>query len=297
MTATDLAAQLSAQLRTVRFGRPLHVHAVATSTNDLALVLVEQGAAEGTAVLALAQSHGRGRLGRAWDSPLGGLYLSVVLHPSLPRERWPLIGLACALGTAAAAEMHARASVRLKWPNDLLLEGGKVGGILVEAVGGAAVCGIGLNVIPPSGPPVGITSGGPHPTRSGPMSRGWSGGGPQAPSGSVQDDSPHGIVMPIEAAWLAARNPDVSVRSLVPDVLLECERRYLTLAVDPAAVITEWRTRTATLGRTVHVDSGEPVDGVAEDIDADGALLVRTASGLRRVVAGDVTISDGPSAR
>jgi len=297
VTATDLAAQLSAQLRTVRFGRPLHVHAVATSTNDLALELVEQGAAEGTAALALAQSHGRGRLGRRWVSPPGGLYLSVVLRPSLPPGRWPLIGLACSLGTAAAAERHARSPVRLKWPNDLLVDGGKVGGILVEAARGAVVCGIGLNVTLPSEPPAGFNSDSPRPTRSGPMSRGWSGGGPQAPSGSVQDDSPHGIVMPTEAAWLAARNPDVSVRSLVPDVLLECERRYLLLAVDPAAVIIEWRTRTVTLGRTVHVEAGEPVDGVAEDIDADGALLVRTVSGLRRVVAGDVTISDGPSAR
>ena len=261
MTATDLAAEISAQLRTVWFGRPLHVHAVATSTNDLALELVEQGAAEGTAVLALAQAHGRGRLGRRWVSPPGGLYLSVILRPSLPPERWPLIGLACSLGTAVAAEVHARSPVRLKWPNDLLLESGKVGGILVEAVGGAAVCGIGLNVIPPSEPPAGFT------------------------------------VMSTKAAWLAARNPDVSVSSLVPDVLLECERRYLTLAMDPAALISEWRTRTVTLGRTVHVEAGEPVDGVAEDIDADGALLVRTASGLRRVVAGDVTISDGPSAR
>ena len=252
-TATDLAAQISAQLRTVHFGRPLHVHVVATSTNDLARDLAAGGAKEGTAVLALEQSRGRGRLGRGWVSPPGGLYLSVVLRPALPPERWPLIGLALSLGAAAAAAVHGRAPVRLKWPNDLLLDGRKVGGILVEAVGDAAVCGIGLNVLPPSG----------------------SGMGPEG------------------ATWLAVRNPDVSLNSLAPDVLLECERWYMKLGVDPGALLAEWRARTVTLGRAVRVAVAAPFDGVAEDIDTDGALLVRTASGLRRVLAGDVVMSDG----
>jgi len=89
-TATDLAAQISAQLRTVHFGRPLHVHVVATSTNDLARDLASGGAGEGAAVLALEQSHGRGRLGRVWASPPGGLYLSVVLRPAFSPARWRL---------------------------------------------------------------------------------------------------------------------------------------------------------------------------------------------------------------
>jgi BirA family biotin operon repressor/biotin-[acetyl-CoA-carboxylase] ligase len=276
-----LAAQISARLRTEQFGRSLHVHAVATSTNDLARELAAAGAAEGTAVLALEQSAGRGRLGRRWMSPPGGLYLSVVLRPAFPVERWPLIGLACALGTAAGAEAHLRlpggrreavsrdgggvgGPVRLKWPNDLLLDGGKVGGILVEASGGAAICGIGLNVAPP--------------TRSGPS---WT-----SPTRSVDI---HGM------AWLGTRNHAATVAGLAPDVLYECERRYLTLGDDPAEILAEWRSRAVTLGQTVRVEvPGPPVDGVAEDIDAAGALLVRTAFGIRRVLAGDlVTHGDG----
>ena len=253
VTLPDLAEQISVQLRTVRFGRPLQVHAVATSTNDLARDLASGGAGEGAAVLALEQSRGRGRLGRVWASPPGGLYLSVVLRPAFSPARWPLIGVACSLGAAAAAEAHARAPVRLKWPNDLLLDGGKVGGILVEAGGDAAVCGIGLNVLLPSG----------------------SGMGPEG------------------ATWLAVRNPDVSLNSLAPDVLFEFECRYVKLGVDPGALLAEWRARAVTLGRTVHVEVAEPFDGVAEDIDTDGALLVRTASGIRRVLAGDVVMSDG----
>lgn len=262
-----LTRAISAQLRTARFGRPLHVYASAGSTNDLARELAAAGAGEGTAVIALEQVEGRGRLGRRWISPPGGLYLSVVLRPTFPRRRWPLIGLACALGAAAAVEAHTRqsreagrgrpegrdASVRVKWPNDVLLGGGKVGGILVEVVGDAAVCGIGLNLTasPRSG------------TRSGPS----------------------------EAAYLATRNPAVSVAAVAPDVLFECERRYLALEGDPGAMLAEWRARTATLGRSVRVTGAEPIEGIAEDIDADGALLVRTAAGIRRVLAGDVVIA------
>jgi BirA family transcriptional regulator, biotin operon repressor / biotin---[acetyl-CoA-carboxylase] ligase len=265
----EFADRVSARLRTARFGRPLHVHATAASTNDLARGLADTGASEGTAVLALEQMAGRGRLGRRWASPPGGLYVSLVLRPRFPIKRWPLIGLACALGAAAAAEAHVRrgsgamdASLRVKWPNDLLLDGRKVGGILVEAAGGAAICGIGLNVVPP--------------TRSGPS---WIGS-----QGSVDN------VRAAGAAWLAARNPDVSLLALVADVLLECERKYAVLGAHPAEILAEWRARTVTLGRMVHVDGPEPFDGVAEDIDAGGALLVRTPLGIRRVRAGDVVV-------
>lgn len=305
----DLATQISRQLRTVRFGRPLQVYPLVTSTNDLARDLAASGAGEGTAVLALEQSAGRGRLGRRWASPPGGLYLSLVLRPDLRMERWPLIGLACSLGAAAAAEAHAGAPVRVKWPNDLLLDGRKVGGILIEVAGDAAVCGIGLNINPPGAPPAESTAEGPAAslaiwpvspscgTRSGPKSRGWPGGASQVPSGPSQDDGHRGIVNSTEATWLAIWNPAVSVASLVPDVLLECERRYDRLRNDPDAVLTEWRARAVTLGQRVRVEGAESFMGIAEDVDTAGALLVRTASGLRRVVAGDVTISGKSSAR
>jgi BirA family biotin operon repressor/biotin-[acetyl-CoA-carboxylase] ligase len=260
-----LAATITASLRTEQFGRSLHVQAVATSTNDLARELAAAGAPEGTAVLALEQSAGRGRLGRRWASPPGGLYLSVVLRPRIPLERWPLVGLAASLGAAEAVDKHLHPdvqapghTVRLKWPNDLQLDGLKVGGILVEVSGDAAICGIGLNIIPP--------------TRSGPS---WT-----SPNRSVDM---HG------ATWLGTRNHAVTVAGLAQDVLYECERRYVALGDDPAAILAEWRVRAVTLGQPVRVEvPGPPIEGVAEDIDVAGALLVRTASGIRRVLAGDV---------
>lgn len=127
---------------------------VTGSTNDDARDLALQGAPEGTVVLARRQTKGRGRAGRMWSSPEGGLYVSVLLRPTLPPHRWPILSLA--MGAAVIEKLRAMGHpVDLKWPNDVLLAGRKAGGILVESRAGAApfvVVGLGLNV---SGAPEG----------------------------------------------------------------------------------------------------------------------------------------------
>lgn len=121
---------------------------VTASTNDDARALALEGAPAGTAVLARRQSRGRGRAGRAFVSPEGGLYLSVILRPTLPAERWGILPLAVA--AEASAILRARGfPVDVKWPNDLLLSGSKLGGILVESrlgPSGFLVAGLGLNL-------------------------------------------------------------------------------------------------------------------------------------------------------
>ena len=118
------------------------------STNDDAHALAQAGAASGTAVLALRQARGRGRAGRTFASPEGGLYLSVVLRPRLEPAQWSLLPLAS--GLAVVEELRARGfDAGLKWPNDVMLAGRKLGGILVESRWGRepfAVVGIGLNL-------------------------------------------------------------------------------------------------------------------------------------------------------
>lgn len=117
---------------------------------DDARALAEQGAPEGTAVVAEAQTAGRGRAGRAWASPAGGLYVSVVVRPAMPAERWPLLPLAAGVATLDALATYAR-GLRLKWPNDVVVpraDGApKVAGVLVEAHAPRyAVVGVGANV-------------------------------------------------------------------------------------------------------------------------------------------------------
>jgi len=236
-------AALTSRLGTSRFGRPLHVIPRVTSTNDVARHLAEDGAGEGTAVLALEQSGGRGRLGRMWASPRGGLYLSVVLRPSLPVAQWSVLSLAVAVGSAAGIELAAGVPVKLKWPNDLLVDARKVGGILLDSGAGFAVAGIGIN------------------------------------AGSSPGTLPEG------AASIA-----VALAPLARAVLQHLESAIDAVYADPAGTIRQWKTRSVTLGRPVHVTGAEVIEGVAEDIDKDGALVVRTPSGVRRVVAGDVSL-------
>ncbi len=121
------------------------------STNDEALSLGRAGAAHGLAVAARRQTAGRGRRGHAWDSPAGNLYLSVVLRPNVGPERLSGLAAVCGLGALEALSALGATDVLLKWPNDLLARGRKIGGILVEAARDSrgetfAACGIGVNV-------------------------------------------------------------------------------------------------------------------------------------------------------
>lgn len=134
-----------------RFGRPLHVYHSAGSTNDLAAELASGGAPEGALVLAEEQTAGRGRSGRGWDTPAGaGLAISVVLRP--PSARASGLGLIGALGVVEGLAAYGL-QAEVKWPNDVLLGGKKVAGVLPEASWDGAelehlVLGIGLNLRP-----------------------------------------------------------------------------------------------------------------------------------------------------
>jgi BirA family biotin operon repressor/biotin-[acetyl-CoA-carboxylase] ligase len=118
------------------------------STNDDARELALSGAPAGSAVLARSQTQGRGRAGRAFESTPGGMYLSVVLRPTLSAATWPLLPLAVAVESASVLR-GVGFDARIKWPNDIMIAGRKVGGILVESRLGAepyAIVGVGLNV-------------------------------------------------------------------------------------------------------------------------------------------------------
>ncbi len=233
------------------------------STNDAARMLAEQGAAEGTVIVAEAQTAGRGRLGRTWSSPVGGLWTSVLLRPRLPADRIPLIGLAAAVATAAAIEETTGLRPRLKWPNDVLVGGRKVAGLLLESgplrsagqTPAWLALGIGINAnVPP----------GALPDR------------PRYPAASLAAVSGHPV----------GRGP------LLRAALRQLDRAYRELQTqDGAGTLGRWRALSETLGRVVRVATASAtVDGVARDIDGMGALLIQARDGAEhRIVAGDVT--------
>ena len=152
---TPAPAAVRAKLRG-RFGRPYRYLGTVSSTQDVLRRMAEEGAPEGTVVLAERQTAGRGRRGRVWASPGGGLYFSLLLRPREPLERLPLLPLAAGLAAARAAGVGG-----LKWPNDLVVwrEGWrKLGGVLLEAEILAeevtyALLGVGLNVAEEGLPP------------------------------------------------------------------------------------------------------------------------------------------------
>lgn len=227
------------------------------STNADVAAAAGAGAAEGLVVVAEQQTAGRGRLGRSWTSPpRAGLTFSVLLRPAVPGPRKGLLPLLAGLAAAEAVTAVGALDVRLKWPNDLLdaADGRKLAGILAEAVDGAVVVGIGLNVT----------------TRADEL--------PDERAGSL----------------LVAGAQVTDRASLLKELLRAFDRRYAAwLQADgsPHAVLPAYREICATIGQRVRLalPAGQLVVGTATSVDDDGRLRVREDDGTDRAwSSGDV---------
>jgi BirA family biotin operon repressor/biotin-[acetyl-CoA-carboxylase] ligase len=227
-------------------------HDALPSTNDRARELATGGASD-VAVLAAEQTGGRGRRGREWSSPSGGVWLSLVLTPDVPPARVPLRTFAAAVAVTDAAR-EAGVDAAIKWPNDVVVPdesvergGRKLAGVLTEMEGEASrvswvVVGAGVNV-------------------------------------NVDPEDLDG-----EATSVRAEAGDVARRVFVQRIL----ERFDDLRNDPDAVLDAWRDRAATLGQRVRVDLGdETIKGDAVDVTEHGALVVATEDGERVVHSGD----------
>jgi BirA family biotin operon repressor/biotin-[acetyl-CoA-carboxylase] ligase len=238
-------------------GTVVHRLGSVPSTNDLARSLALQGAAHGTAVVAGEQTRGRGTKGRVWHSPAGlGLYASFVLRGpgggAVPLLH--LIPLAAGLAASDAIREAAAVDSRLKWPNDILHDGKKLGGILAEGISGAAggdfvVVGIGLNV------------------------------------GHDAGDFPEDLRATSTSMRLAAGRP-VTVDVLWPALCRSLEHWYNVLTRgDREAVIRAFGTRSAFLpGTAVRIEtSAGTFEASYRGLDADGRLVVDRRGGTGAV--------------
>lgn len=259
---------VQALLRTRTFGRVIHLFPEIPSTNSAALTLALAGAEQGTVIAADRQTAGRGRLGRRWFSPAGeNLYCSVILRQPRSLEDLPLwlswVPLLSAIAVARAIERVAGFQPSLKWPNDILADQRKLGGLLCESTGlqtggTVVVVGIGLNV------------------------------------NTRQETFPEDLQD--VATSLAAQTGRFFDRALVLATLLnEMEGASDSLRRGtPESFVREYSAFCATLGRRVrvHLAEGKTIEGVALSISPDGGLRVAqdgaTASGLLEVRAGDV---------
>ena len=125
----------------------LHAYACVRSTNELVKEALRQGVPEGYCATALEQEGGYGRQGRVWASPLGGVYTSFALRPSVPPQMLPTLSLVASLAVADALErVRSSCNPLIKWPNDVLCPEGKLAGISLEALAGGVCVGVGVNV-------------------------------------------------------------------------------------------------------------------------------------------------------
>ncbi len=238
-------------------GFRLHHFATLGSTNDEAKALARAGAPEGTLVWAGEQTAGRGRRGRTWLSPPGNLYLSLVLRPAGAPSRAAQLGFVAALGLgdALAALTGPAMKLRYKWPNDLLADGRKLAGILLESENAASdrvdfvVAGIGVNIVA----------------------------------------APEDVEYP--ATSLAAEG----VAGVTPAVLLGgFVRHFETWAgrwreAGFAPVRAAWLKRASGLGERIRVRlERSTLCGRFLDLDDDGALVLEGEEGRRRIAAGEV---------
>jgi BirA family biotin operon repressor/biotin-[acetyl-CoA-carboxylase] ligase len=231
----------------------VEILAEAASTNAELAERARAGALEGAVVVAEHQTAGRGRLDRTWETPArSALTFSVLLRPNLPAASWPWIPLLT--GYAVQAALADRLpDIGLKWPNDVLVEERKLGGILVERVdtptGPAAIVGIGINV------------------------------------SQTLDELPVAL-----ATSLALELPQAPDRTEVLAQLLGSMDGLLPLLEDTTALRAAYADACTTLGREVRVDlpAGEVLTGTAVDIDDQGRLVVAGPAGEVAVGAGDV---------
>lgn len=128
------ASEISKDLDTKWAGKKLYVFNEVSSTNTVAKFLAKNGAENGTVVLSEKQTDARGRSGKAWEAPLGGVWLSIIVKPNVDYSKIPLITIATGVAVANAIERTGIKNVEIKWPNDIMLNGKKVCGILTEAV-------------------------------------------------------------------------------------------------------------------------------------------------------------------
>ncbi len=257
LTASILAARLQTRL----FGRQAMVLEEVDSTNSEAMRLAVEGAAEGLTVIAQRQRRGRGRLGRIWHTLDDcALAMSVLLRPQRPPETIAQLTLVAGVACHQALSHYSK-DIRIKWPNDLLYQGGKLAGILTEmrAEPGhvqAVVVGIGVNLSRPE--------------------QGW----------------PADINQPVTVLSTAAGKHvsrlDVTLR------LLAClEQTYFTyLEAGFETIRRKWWGAHVASNQMVRInDGGSVIEGIATGLDTDGALLLHTTEGLQRIIAGDLEIA------
>ena len=242
-------------LNTNIIGKKIIFYESISSTNEIAREKSREGANEGTTIIAGEQVGGRGRFKRHWETPAGNIALSVILYPSI--ERLPYLIMIAAVGVCRSIEIVTGLKTGIKWPNDILINGKKVCGILIE------------NEIDHEGKVISITGIGIN-------------------TGLQPAD--YEEIKTMATSLEKELGQKVSRADITRSLLEELDRLYILQ--DDQATYEAWRERMITTGQPVTITwKNGSIEGIAEDVDESGALIIRLGDGtLHTVVAGDVTL-------
>ncbi|MBN1914073.1 MAG: biotin--[acetyl-CoA-carboxylase] ligase [Candidatus Omnitrophica bacterium] len=249
-------SEISCHLNTKAIAKKIHYFDSLSSTMDYAWQLGMKGEPEGSLVIAESQTKGRGRLGRSWLSPkYKGLYFSLLLRPEILPSQAPLLTLLAAVSVCEAVFEKAGLEAQIKWPNDILFERKKIGGILTELNAEMdavrfVVIGAGINV----------------------------------------NSDKKGLV-PHASSLKEKKKEHLNRVELLQEILRVFEKNYFRFVKEGSDFITDkWRHYSFTLGKRVRIACRKKhFEGEAVDIDSDGGLLVRRDSGIiDKIMAGDV---------
>jgi BirA family transcriptional regulator, biotin operon repressor / biotin---[acetyl-CoA-carboxylase] ligase len=253
-----LPYEVKRELKTNFIGHDIHYFKEVDSTNDVAKYLAEDGAEEGTTVIAEIQNRGKGRRGKTWISPPGGVWMSIILRPDIPPFNAPQLTLVTGVAVAETLKKECNLDVGIKWPNDILIGNKKVCGILTEVDASIekvnyVVVGIGIdmNVDVPLFPP-----------------------DLQKGATSLKNEL----------------NTEINGAILVQKFLLEFENIYNEFKEGKfPEILKEWRSLSKTIGNNVEVRSrGKTIRGEAVGINKEGILILELEDGtLRKIISGE----------
>ncbi len=254
--------EITSGLKTKMIGQHAYYFDSVDSTQNQALKMTEESIKDGTAIIAEKQTGGKGRSGRKWISPKGGIWLSLILYPKFDITVTTLFPIASALALSKAIEKTFKISPELKWPNDITLKGKKLAGMLVDVSLESnkiekLILGVGINF------EVNVK---------------------QIEKTLKQTPNFYGV------ASLADQKNNISKIQLTQTFFSELEKIYESLnKKEIKKIILEWTKRSSTIGKTVEIDTiNGKIKGKAIKIDDDGALVVSNNNKTDRIIAGDI---------
>ncbi|MCC7553483.1 MAG: biotin--[acetyl-CoA-carboxylase] ligase [Methanobacteriaceae archaeon] len=240
----------------------IYVYKEVMSTNTVSKFLAEQGIENNTVVISEKQTKGRGRSGKKWESPLGGVWLSLIIRPQIDQTKASLITLATGVAVANTIRSFDIDNVEIKWPNDILIDGKKVSGILTEAIAklnsiNYIVIGVGIDV-------------------------------------NFDNEDMSDELKELTISLSKAAGKKIEEVNVIKRFLIEFEKIFIDFEEEKYEdILKEWRKQSFSIGKYVRIKQlfGNNFDGYIIGINKEGALIVEKADGtLEKVISGEFDI-------